>query len=52
MTAETTWQPHDKDGRLTRQNDLPDAVFAFPGQPKEPLTDAGMCGTRSPGSTR
>jgi MFS family permease len=40
MTTETTWQPHDKHGRLTRQSDLPDTVFAFPGQRREPLTDA------------
>ena len=40
MTTETTWQPHDKHGRLTRQSYLPDTVFAFPGQRKEPLTDA------------
>ena len=40
MTTETTWQPHDKHGRLTRQSDLPDTIFAFPEQRKEPLTDA------------
>ena len=37
---ETTWIPHDKHGRLTTQSDLPDTVFAFPKQRKEPLTDA------------
>jgi uncharacterized protein DUF6582 len=36
----TTWQPHEKHGRLTMQSDLPDSVFAFPKQRKEPLTDA------------
>jgi|HubBroStandDraft_1064217.scaffolds.fasta_scaffold248785_1 hypothetical protein len=36
----TTWKPHDKSGRLTQQGDLPDSVFAFPKQRKEPLTDA------------
>jgi len=36
----TTWQPHDKQGRLTTKSDLPDSVFAFPKQRKEPLTDA------------
>jgi len=36
----TTWKPHDKHGRLTAQSDLPDAVYAFPKQRKEPLTDA------------
>jgi hypothetical protein len=36
----TTWKPHEKHGRLTMQSDLPDSVFAFPKQRKEPLTDA------------
>jgi hypothetical protein len=36
----TTWKPHEKHGRLTMQSDLPDGVFAFPKQRKEPLTDA------------
>lgn len=36
----TTWKPHEKRGRLTAQSDLPDSVFAFPKQRKEPLTDA------------
>ncbi len=36
----TTWQPHEKHGRLTEQSDLPDSVFAFPKQRKEPMTDA------------
>ena len=35
-----TWMPHEKHGRLTTQSDLPDTVFAFPKQRKEPLTDA------------
>lgn len=35
-----TWQPHEKHGKLTAQGDLPDSVFAFPAQRKEPLTDA------------
>ena len=39
-TAKPTWQPHEKHGRLTTQSDLPDTVFAFPKQRKEPLTDA------------
>ena len=37
---ETTWEPHEKHGRLTSQSDLPDTVYAFPKQRKEPLTDA------------
>ncbi len=36
----TTWKPHEKHGRLTKQSDLPDSVFAFPKQRKEPMTDA------------
>jgi hypothetical protein len=39
-TAEPTWQPHERHGTLTTQSDLPDTVFAFPGQRKEPMTDA------------
>ncbi len=35
-----TWQPHEKHGHLSAQADLPDSVFAFPKQRKEPLTDA------------
>jgi hypothetical protein len=35
-----TWKHHEKHGRLTKQSDLPDSVFAFPKQRKEPLTDA------------
>jgi hypothetical protein len=35
-----TWKPHEKHGRLTTQSDLPDSVFAFPKERKEPLTDA------------
>lgn len=37
---EATWKPHEKHERLTRQSDLPDSVYAFPKQRKEPLTDA------------
>jgi hypothetical protein len=36
----STWQPHEKHGRLTTQSDLPDSVYAFPKERKEPLTDA------------
>lgn len=38
--TEATWTPHEKHGRLTMQSDLPDSVYAFPKQRKEPLTDA------------
>ena len=37
---EATWKPHEKHGQLTKQSDLPDSVYAFPKQRKEPLTDA------------
>ena len=37
---EATWKPYEKHGRLTMQSDLPDSVYAFPKQRKEPLTDA------------
>jgi hypothetical protein len=40
MATEVTWKPHEKHGVLTKQSDLPDTVFAFPEQRKEPLTDA------------
>jgi hypothetical protein len=35
-----TWRPHEKHGQLTSQSDLPDSVYAFPKERKEPLTDA------------
>ena len=40
MSVKATWEPHEKHGRLTTQSDLPDSVFAFPKERKEPLTDA------------
>lgn len=40
MPVIATWKPHEKHGRLTKQSDLPDSVYAFPKQRKEPLTDA------------
>jgi hypothetical protein len=40
MPTTATWEPHTKHGELTTQSDLPDSVFAFPKQRKEPLTDA------------
>ena len=38
----STWKPVDRSGELSTQdrNELPDSVFAFPHQRKEPLTDA------------
>jgi len=37
---EATWEPYEEHGRLTTRSNLPDTVFAFPKQRKEPLTDA------------
>jgi hypothetical protein len=37
---QTTWKPHEAHGQLTARSDLPDSVYAFPNQRKEPLTDA------------
>lgn len=39
-TAKATWEPFEEHGRLTMRSNLPDTVFAFPRQRKEPLTDA------------
>lgn len=42
MSTQTTWQPHDEHGKLSTKDrqELPESVFAFPKQRKEPLTDA------------
>ena len=37
---QTTWHPHTVHGDLSTRSDLPESVFAFPRQRKEPLTDA------------
>jgi len=39
-TSEATWQPFEEHGDLTTRSNLPNTVFAFPNQRKEPLTDA------------
>ena len=39
-SMEATWKPHERHGDLTERSDLPDSVFAFPKQRKEPMTDA------------
>lgn len=39
-TAKSTWKPFEEHGQLTTQSNLPDSVFAFPKQRKEPMTDA------------
>lgn len=38
--VKATWEPHEEHGHLTTRSNLPDNVFAFPKQRKEPLTDA------------
>src|SRR5215469_8936315 len=40
--AQATWRPYTEHGKLTTQdqNQLPESVYAFPKQRKEPLTDA------------
>ena len=35
-----TWKPHEEHGQLTTRSNLPDSVFAFPNQRKEPIIDA------------
>ncbi len=42
MATKTTWKPHTEHGELNSSDrkDLPDTVFAFPKERKEPLTDA------------
>jgi len=40
MTKRATWKAHEKHGELTERSDLPNSVFAFPKERKEPLTDA------------
>lgn len=42
MSDKATWKPHTAHGDMSGSNrdDLPESVFAFPQQRKEPLTDA------------
>jgi hypothetical protein len=42
MSSRATWKPHTEHGELSTQDreELPDSVYAFPKQRKEPLTDA------------
>ncbi|MEH2180168.1 DUF6582 domain-containing protein [Nostoc sp.] len=42
MNIQPTWKPHTEHGRLSAEDrkNLPDSVFAFSKQRKEPLTDA------------
>ncbi len=38
----TTWKPHEEHGTLSSKDkkELPDSVYAFPKERKEPMTDA------------
>src|SRR5258708_2146120 len=42
MASRATWKVHTTHGELdtAKREDLPDSVFAFPKERKEPLTDA------------
>lgn len=42
MSTHTTWEPHTEHGKLESEDreKLPDSVYAFPKERKEPLTDA------------
>jgi len=42
MATKTTWKPHTTHADLNtdKRNALPESVYAFPEQRKEPLTDA------------
>ncbi len=42
MAPKPTWRPQTEHGELSskERQDLPDSVYAFPKQRKEPLTDA------------
>ena len=37
---QTTWSPDTEHGVIHNRAELPESVFAFPAQRKEPLTDA------------
>lgn len=37
---QTTWIPQGQEGGIHDRAEMPDSVFAFPVQRKEPLTDA------------
>ena len=39
-TLETTWEPFQEPADATSRSNLPQSVFAFPKQRKEPMTDA------------
>ena len=39
MSMQTTWMPSTEHGEIHNRAELPETVFAFPRQRKEPLTD-------------
>lgn len=39
-TLKPTWEPFEEPGDSTTRGSLPETVFAFPKQRKEPMTDA------------
>ncbi|HEX4006381.1 MAG TPA: DUF6582 domain-containing protein [Acidobacteriaceae bacterium] len=39
-TIEPTWEPFEETGEPATRSNLPETVFAFPKQHKEPMTDA------------
>jgi hypothetical protein len=39
-SIQATWEPYEERSRPTTQSNLPNTVFAFPKQRKEPMTDA------------
>ena len=43
IVPKATWKPHLQHGELDTKDreELPESVYAFPKQRKEPLTDAG-----------
>ena len=49
---QATWMPHEEHGRLSARSDLPDTVYAFPNQRKDPLTDAQHVRNAARGSIR
>jgi hypothetical protein len=40
MAGQATWMPSTEYGKVHNRAELPESVFAFPRQRKEPLTDA------------
>ena len=49
MSSKPTWKPHTEHGSLSEKerDELPESVFAFPKQRKEPLTEAEIAAVRA-----